>query len=103
MKASYLESIFSLEGRVCLITGASKGIVFGIAEAFHNAGAEVFGVKRTPSEDVMCNWNYVSCSVPDNMAIKTLLGDISRAGHRLNVLVNAAGITDPRRIKCLEL
>ena len=32
---------FSLEGKVALVTGASYGIGFAIAEAFHKAGATI--------------------------------------------------------------
>ena len=32
---------FSLEGKIALITGASYGIGFAIATAFHQAGATI--------------------------------------------------------------
>ncbi len=37
---------FSLSGRKALVTGASKGIGFGICEVFAQAGADIVAVGR---------------------------------------------------------
>ena len=36
-----MKNMFSLEGKVALVTGAVYGIGFAIAKAFHDAGAKI--------------------------------------------------------------
>ncbi|GAA4228970.1 gluconate 5-dehydrogenase [Streptosporangium album] len=47
---AYLEDLFSLTGRVALITGGSSGIGHTIAEALGRAGAAVILVARRPAQ-----------------------------------------------------
>ncbi|WP_380871660.1 gluconate 5-dehydrogenase [Sphingomonas sp. DBB INV C78] len=45
-----IEELFSLQGRVALVTGARKGLGFEISRAFGQAGAKVFISGRSPDE-----------------------------------------------------
>lgn len=45
MASSYLESLFSLEGKTALVTGATRGIGQGMAIALAKAGANIILVQ----------------------------------------------------------
>ncbi|MCT9933092.1 SDR family oxidoreductase [Planotetraspora sp. A-T 1434] len=48
--SSYIEGLFSLAGRVALVTGGSSGIGYGMAEAIGRAGAAIVLVARREPE-----------------------------------------------------
>jgi 2-deoxy-D-gluconate 3-dehydrogenase len=93
----------SIEGHVVIVTGASKGIGYGLAKAYANAGAKVAACAR------------------DSASLETLVGEIRAEGHtarayeldvtrvasieplvqqiyrdfgRLDILMNNAGVGD---------
>lgn len=47
---SYLESLFSLQSKVALVTGSTRGLGFAMAKALASAGAHVLINSRKPDE-----------------------------------------------------
>jgi gluconate 5-dehydrogenase len=87
--------LFSLEGRIAIVTGASRGIGFALAEGLAAAGAAVFAVARAakPAEGFVARVDYRSCDV--TLGIEDLCAEIAGRHGRLDVLINAAGISLP--------
>jgi gluconate 5-dehydrogenase len=92
-----LEDLFSLSGRVAVVTGGSRGLGAAIAGGLAAAGAEVVAVGRTPETGVPGRraLTYRSCDVTDVAAFGDLLGETAGRLGRLDILVNAAAITRP--------
>ncbi len=92
-----------LEKKVCLVTGASRGIGRGIAEHFAKEGAVVYANARKPgSIDEWCRevaFRYKTRAVPvyfdvtDQDLMKKAMAFICSEEGCLDVLVNNAGIT----------
>jgi len=93
----------SLAGRVCLFTGATRGIGRAIAQGLAQRGARVVLVARSPAAGDMVATKLQEAT--GNHAISALQGDLSsqasirrlaaefgRRYDRLRVLVNCAGV-----------
>ena len=81
--------------RVVLVTGGTKGIGRGIAEAFLAAGDRVVVCARQQPEALPqvgeARADFVACDVRDVDAIKALMGSIVERHGALDVLINNAG------------
>jgi NAD(P)-dependent dehydrogenase (short-subunit alcohol dehydrogenase family) len=77
-----------LSGRVALVTGGTRGIGLGIADAFRAAGANVVTCSRSEVEGAA---NHHVCDVRDPDAVRALVAAVVARHGRLDVLVNNAG------------
>ena len=96
-----MENMFSLKGKIALVTGASYGIGFAIAKAFANAGATIVfndikqelvdkGLKAYEEEGIKAH-GYV-CDVTDEDAVNALVATVEKEVGVIDILVNNAGI-----------
>jgi gluconate 5-dehydrogenase len=93
--------IFSLKGRVALVTGSSKGLGWAMAQALAGAGAHVVLNSRDPKalaarEGELAaaghNASTAAFDVTDRTAAGLAIESIERQFGRLDILVNNAGI-----------
>lgn len=100
---NYLNSLFSLNGKVAIVTGAARGNGKAIAEALLGAEAIVYFVDIL-SEELVSLKNtiqndrakFVTADITDFQLIENVIKDIYEDEKRIDVLVNNAGITLPQ-------
>jgi 3-hydroxybutyrate dehydrogenase len=92
----------SLQGRVALVTGGTRGIGRGIADAFLGEGASVMMSSRSEAKgkqaleevDAGDRADFISCDGRDREAVNALVdATIARYG-KVDILVNNAGGSD---------
>jgi gluconate 5-dehydrogenase len=94
-------SPFTLTGRVALITGASRGLGFAIAQGMAEAGATVVLNGRKPDElaasarrlaDAGHRADVAIFDVTDRAAVHAGVADVAAKHGTIDILVNNAGI-----------
>jgi NAD(P)-dependent dehydrogenase (short-subunit alcohol dehydrogenase family) len=74
--------------RVVLVTGGTRGLGRGLAQAFAEAGDEVVVCGRNAGDGP---GRFVPCDVRDHEAVDALVADVIRHEGRIDVVVNNAG------------
>ncbi|GKX49752.1 3-oxoacyl-ACP reductase FabG [Budvicia aquatica] len=88
-----------LEGKIALVTGASRGIGRAIAERLVSDGATVIGTATSDkgaeaiSEYLGKNGKGIALNVTDSASIETALNTIRAEFGEIDILINNAGIT----------
>lgn len=94
-----MNAINEFKNKVVLVTGGTKGIGRGIAEAFLAAGAKVVVCGRTQPEILPFHQanqaEFMPCDVREADAVRLLIQTLVQRHGQLDVLVHSAGGSPP--------
>ena len=95
-----MRDLFSLEGKVAVVTGASSGIGRHFVDVYLDAGARVIAISRTVGDldqhpEFGTRVNHVVADLADSEQVQSAAQSIGQVTDRVDVLVNAAGL-NPR-------
>ena len=103
MKSLNIADMYSVKGKVCLVTGGSRGIGMMIAKGFVENGAKVYVASRKKEvcDQVAAELNKIgpgnavgiAANLTSDEACKALATEIGKMEDKLDVLVNNAGAT----------
>jgi 2-deoxy-D-gluconate 3-dehydrogenase len=102
-----IENLFSLKGRVALVTGGNGGLGRAMALAYQEAGAQVVVTGRKPAKNEAAAQEFggpdhvIALEVLDETAVEGAVAGIVERFGRLDILVNNAG--QSRRASVTEL
>lgn len=100
MKDKNILDKFKLDGKRALVTGCSRGIGLGMAEALSQAGADIIGVSRSLKEGseierlVKSNgrdFKGYACDFSDRNALYEFIKKVKKDFEQIDILVNNAG------------
>lgn len=99
--------LFDIKGKNAIVTGASRGIGYGIAKGFAEAGANLICICRSMPEDVLEEFRSFgvraeaySFDLSEPEKIPALVEKILQDWGRIDILVNNAGAQ--RRNNCAD-
>lgn len=101
------EKLFSLNGKVAVITGAASGIGFGCAHFLAQAGATVVIADldatkgNEAAQKIGPQGSFVKCNVTDPEDCKDLASTVTEKFGHIDILVNCAGVI--RRKNAVDL
>jgi NAD(P)-dependent dehydrogenase (short-subunit alcohol dehydrogenase family) len=101
---SYVESLFSLEGKTAVVIGGTGELCGAMAVTMAGAGAEIVLVGRNEEkanarlreiEDAGGKGYFVATDVASREGLEKLLAEVVSKSEKCDILVNGAGVNSP--------
>ncbi len=86
---------FDFSDHVVLVTGGTKGLGRGIANAFAAAGATIAVAARSNVDDLPPEWVFAGADLRDGDAAAGMVDLVIEQVGRIDVLINNAGGSPP--------
>lgn len=80
------------DGKVALVTGASRGVGRCIAEHLLAGGATVFGVARGTSDLAHARYHHLQADIGDPAAVQRAFGELKKTADSVQIVVNNAAV-----------
>ncbi len=101
MSQAYLESLFSLSGKVAVVIGGTGELCGAMAEGLAQAGAEIVLVGRSREKadnrlkriaDIGGKGWYIEADITNKTAFEDILAKVLEKSGQVDILINGAGI-----------
>lgn len=91
----FLTDLFSLKGKTAIVTGASRGIGYAVADTLSAADAKIVAIARSvkPAFPFKNKVSYKQCDINDNTSFANICDKMFADFGSIDILVNCAGIT----------
>ena len=88
-----IETLFSVEDKIVVITGSSSGIGLELAKGFILNGAQVIGISKSKPKEKVNFRKFYQCDLNDDAKINFIIEDFKKNKICINSLLNIAGIS----------
>ena len=92
-----MKNLFSIKGKVIIITGAGRGIGFKLATEMAKNSAVIYSLEKKFSKIIprnyLSNITRIRCDITDCKKVKKVFKKIFNKEKRVDVLINNAGVS----------
>ncbi|MDQ1096712.1 MULTISPECIES: SDR family oxidoreductase [Chryseobacterium] len=82
---------YSLNGKVALVTGGTKGIGKAIADALRDMGAQVIVIARTEPEEALKEQHFIAADLTEAGTAEGISKKVIEKYGRIDIIINNAG------------